>query len=121
MRRPDEAKRGAVAPALERRLEAPTGIGPRLAGRMLLDRPTEDRAHQHERAGPLRIGCREDGGHRASLREPHERRPLGAGRVHHRPHVLHALLKGCGPGIGSESPVPRLSKRISREKEASRS
>ena len=26
-----------------------------------------------------------------------------------------------GPGIGSESPVPRLSKRISRENEASRS
>ena len=37
---------------------------------------------------------REQDAHRTALGDPEERRPLGAGGVHHRPHVVDPLLQG---------------------------
>jgi hypothetical protein len=44
----------------------------------------------------------------------------GANRVHHRSHVVHALLDVGMAARRSDIPVPGLSKMIRRENEASR-
>jgi hypothetical protein len=50
-------------------------------------------------------------------------RSLGTGRVHDRADIVHTAFEAgqLGVGDGSDSPVPRLSKTISRANDASRS
>ena len=50
-------------------------------------------AVEDERSRPLRIGRREERAQRPAFRDPEQRGPLRAGRVHHGPHVVHPLLE----------------------------
>ena len=84
--------------------------------RRLAIRPVED-----ERARPLGVRGGEEDAHRPALREAEQRRPLAAGGVHHRPNVVHARLEVGQSARPVGQPVPRLSKRIRRENDASRS
>jgi hypothetical protein len=50
-------------------------------------------AEEHHACGPGRIGRGKQRGEQTALRMTEEERALGAGRVHHRPDVVHPGLK----------------------------
>ena len=51
-----------------------------------------------------------------ALGEPHQRRSLGAGGVHHRPHVVHALLQRRRVGDRVREPGAAPVERDQRER-----
>ncbi len=59
-------------------------------------------ANHHERARLLRIRRGKERAHRTALRHADERRVVRSHLVHHRPHVVHALLerRELGDAIG---------------------
>ena len=66
------------------------------------------------------MGRGEEAAHRAALRDAEQHGAPRADGVEHRAHVVHPLLERRQRVTGSDRPVPRLSKRISRENDASR-
>jgi hypothetical protein len=75
---------------------------------------------QDEGRGPLRVGGGEQHAHRPTLGDPEQGGALRPCRVHDRPQIVGPLVQRGDALDGSESPVPRLSHTIRREKEARR-
>jgi hypothetical protein len=65
---------------------------------------------QDEREHSVWIGGGEQNAHRSAFRDAKQRRPFRTGRVHDSADIVHALLTAR-----SDIPVPRLSKKITRE------
>ena len=66
------------------------GRGPRVVGRL---GRAPHRAVEDQRGHALRVGGREQDAHRPALGDPEQRRALGSGGVHDRPHVVDPLLE----------------------------
>jgi hypothetical protein len=81
------------------------GSGPGVVGRL---RGAPHGAVQHQGSHALGVSGREQHAHRAALRDPKERRPLGSGGVHHRPDVVNPELEGRHLGDGVGQPVAAL-------------
>jgi hypothetical protein len=75
-------------------------------------------AAEQKRLCPFRIGGGEENGHRPALGDAERRQTLRADRVEHGTRVLHPLLQRPGAGALGQ-PMPRRSKRISLENDAS--
>ena len=85
--------------------------------------PLGEDPERDERACALRIRRREQHGEVPSLGRAEHGDAVAAGGVDHRAHVVHPFLRRRQPVVRhpSDIPVPRLSKTISRENDASRS
>ena len=55
--------------------------------------PPRVAADHDERLGPLRVGRRKQAAQRTALRHAHQHRALRARRLHHRAHIVEALLE----------------------------
>ena len=108
----------AGADPLEVSLEALEGLAPRV---ILGPGESSAAVDEDERRRPLRVGRGENEGHDRGADPRHEGRSLGADLVEDRPDVVDPLLdRGkASTAIGSDSPVPRLSKTMTRLNDAS--
>ena len=90
-------------------------------GKSGADKPASRAVHQDQAGRALREGGCEERAEHAPVLVAEQQRALGAGGVHHRPDVVHAGFERCElPRSRSEFPLPRRSKAITRENEASR-
>jgi hypothetical protein len=78
-------------------------------------------APHHECRRTLWVRRGEQDAHGRPFRQAIERRAPRAGRIHDRAHVVHRVSSVGAPLTRSDIPVPRLSNRIRREKDASSS
>ena len=60
---------------------------------VVVAQPAGVAADHDERLGALRVGGREERAHRSALRHAEQHGALGARGLHHRAHVVHALLE----------------------------
>ena len=90
----EDAQQGAIAPGVlglgEHQLNLLVGGAPRDVG---VGTEAWGRAVEDQRGRALRIRRGEEHARRAALRDPVEGRPLHAGGIHHRLHVVHPLLQ----------------------------
>lgn len=84
------------------------GLASTLAGRMLADWPAENRSAKDECGGPSRVRRSEYHRHRRALRQSHESRALGVGRLHDGLDVLDPFLEKLGLLQGVRQPGAAL-------------
>ena len=84
----------ALTPAFAEFIEEPVGLFPCPTRRVLRRLEHSCRGpHQDQPASPVRVGGRVQDAHRSTLRETAEKRRSRVDGIHHRPHVVNALLE----------------------------
>ena len=103
-----EALGRVAAPLLGGRPQPAVLLG--AAADRIVRRPVAARvgAQRHQRQRAVRVRGREQRAHRPALGHADHGRALGAGGVHHRAHVVHALLQRRDPQHPVRQPGPAL-------------
>jgi hypothetical protein len=97
-----------LPPRSQDRLASPHAYPPRV---LVGAEPGHRRAVEHQGRGPLGIGGREQHRHRSALGEAHDRRALGAGRVHGGADVVHPRFEIGNPLRPVGHPEPALAEQ----------